>query len=59
MDYGSDIPKSQGPIPALANVAPHDLDVSFLKLTQLRLRVDTMDLRVQVVHQAHLHPAPD
>ena len=60
MDNGSDIPQGLNPVPALANVAPHYLDVVLLKQrTQLGLRIDAMDLRVQIVHQAHFHAAPD
>jgi hypothetical protein len=60
MNHGTDIPQGQDPIPALAYVTPHHFYIVLLEQrTQLGLRIHPMDLRAQVVHQAHRHPALD
>ena len=60
MNHGIDVPEGQDPIPALADVTPHHLYFVLIEQsTQLRLRIHPMDLRAQVVQQAHCHSTLD
>ena len=60
MNHRSNVTQGQNPIPALADIAPHDFYTVFLEQSaQLGLRIHPMDLRAQIVQQAHRHAALD
>jgi hypothetical protein len=60
MDDRRDVTQGLDPIAALAYIAAHDFNPVFVEQSaQFRELVHPMDLRAEIVHQAHLHAALD